>query len=53
MTPDEVRIEEGLAPNDTIDAIVDAQSTGAENAAAIPPATAEPEADAVEENVSA
>ena len=54
MTPDEVRVEEGLAPNDTINAIVEAQGTGAENAAtAFAPKEDVPEEDAVEENVSA
>jgi len=33
MTPDEVRIEEGLPPNETIDKLVEAQGTGAETAA--------------------
>jgi len=51
MTPDEVRTEEGLAPNETIDKLVEAQGTGAESAAAIG-APAEDEADAEKENVS-
>lgn len=32
MVPSEVRVEEGLAPNETIDAIVEAQQAGAETA---------------------
>jgi hypothetical protein len=55
MTPDEVRVEEGLAPNDTINAIVEAQGTGAENAAtAFATKEDAPAEDApIEENVSA
>ena len=33
MTPDEVRVEEGLAPNPVIDTLVEAQGTGADAAA--------------------
>jgi len=56
MTPDEVRIEEGLAPNDAIDEMVEASVEGAKSAAEsfgnrAPADDAEPAP--VEENVSA
>lgn len=51
MTPDEVRIEEGLAPNETIDKLVEAQGTGAESVgASFAPAE---DAETEKENVSA
>jgi phage portal protein BeeE len=52
MTPDEVRVEEGLAPNDTIDALVEAQGTGAASVATSFGKPAEEDVP-VEENVSA
>jgi HK97 family phage portal protein len=45
MTPDEVRVEEGLAPNPTIDKMVEAQATGAESVASNP---ATPDAQVIE-----
>jgi len=54
MTPDEVRVEEGLAPNDTIDALVEAQGTGAASVVtAFAPKEEAPAEEAPEEIVSA
>jgi phage portal protein BeeE len=50
MTPDEVRVEEGMAPNEVIDKVVEAQGVGAQSAAT--QFTAQDNTP-VEENVSA
>jgi HK97 family phage portal protein len=53
MVASEVRVEEGLAPNDTIDTLEEAQATGAEAAASIPATADEPVTEPEAEEVPA